>query len=82
MKRARIVWLIVALCLVVSGAIMCFASIKSLNYENCSDNLGEFLSDIVSHKLKTQNEDFNWAKVKPLYIQKPSITKPKELKNV
>ncbi|MBQ8886362.1 MAG: tRNA (adenosine(37)-N6)-threonylcarbamoyltransferase complex dimerization subunit type 1 TsaB [Candidatus Gastranaerophilales bacterium] len=57
-------------------------SIKSLNYENCSDNLGEFLSDIVSHKLKTQNEDFNWAKVKPLYIQKPSITKPKELKNV
>lgn len=57
-------------------------SIETLVYENSTDNLGEFLSDIVSFKLKTQNDDFNWAKVKPLYIQKPSITKPKELKNV
>lgn len=53
-------------------------SIETLVYENSTDNLGEFLSDIVSFKLKTQNDDFNWAKVKPLYIQKPSITKPKE----
>lgn len=57
-------------------------SIETLVYENCTDNLGEFLSDIVSSKLKSQNDDYNWAKVKPLYIQKPSITKPKELKNV
>ena len=57
-------------------------SIKALVYENCTDNLGEFLSDIVSNKLKTENDDFNWAKIKPLYIQKPSISKPKELKNV
>lgn len=57
-------------------------SIKALVYENCTDNLGLFLSDIVDIKLKTQNDDFNWAKVKPLYIQKPSISKPKELKNV
>ena len=56
-------------------------SIKNLNYENSEENLGLFLSKIVSEKL-VQNEDYNWAKVKPLYIQKPSITKPKELKNV
>ena len=57
-------------------------SVDTLVYENCTDNLGEFLSDIVSNRLLTQSDNFNWAKVKPLYIQKPSITKPKELKNV
>ena len=56
-------------------------SISNLNYEVSEGNLGLFLSEIVSEKL-TQNDDYNWAKVKPLYIQKPSITKPKELKNV
>ena len=56
-------------------------SISNLNYEVSEENLGLFLSEIVSEKL-TQNDDYNWAKVKPLYIQKPSITKPKELKNV
>ena len=34
------------------------------------------------YKIKNNNEDFHWAKAKPLYIQPPSITKPKELKNV
>ena len=56
-------------------------SISNLNYEVSEENLGLFLSEIVSEKL-TLNDDYNWAKVKPLYIQKPSITKPKELKNV
>ncbi len=42
MKRARKVWLIVALCLVVAGAIMCFASIKSLNYDFKKFNTAEF----------------------------------------
>lgn len=56
-------------------------NIQSINYEKCNDNLGLFLSEIVSMMLLDDNNDFNWAKIKPLYIQKPSITKPKELKN-
>jgi tRNA threonylcarbamoyladenosine biosynthesis protein TsaB len=57
-------------------------NITSLNYETYEGNLALFLSEIVSEKLQNTNDDFNWAKVKPLYIQKPSITKPKENKNV
>ncbi len=53
MKRARIVWLIVALCLVVSGAIMCFASIKSLNYDFKKLNTAEFKT-----KTYTVTDDF------------------------
>lgn len=58
------------------------SNIECFNFETYNDNLGLFLSDIVSEKLTKNTEDYNWAKVKPLYIQKPSITKPKELKNV
>ena len=56
--------------------------IDAINYETSSENLGIFLSDIVSAKLSDISVDYNWAKIKPLYIQKPSITKPKEIKNV
>ncbi len=55
-------------------------SIDNLNYETSDENLGLFLSEIVSEKLNL-DDDYNWAKVKPLYIQKPSITKPKVLIN-
>ncbi len=57
-------------------------NIDSVNYEISDYNLGLYLSEIVNNKLTLENDDFNWAKVKPLYIQKPSITKPKEIKNV
>jgi hypothetical protein len=40
-----------------------------------------YLAEITEEKLKTGN-NFNWAKVKPLYIQKPSITISKAVKNV
>ncbi len=54
------------------------AGINSLCYEDCSCDFGKFLSDIVNCKLTNEpNNDFHWAKVKPLYIQEPSITKPK-----
>lgn len=56
--------------------------IISLNYEAVDNNLGLYLSELVSHKLVNSQDDFHWAKVKPLYIQQPSITKPKEVKNV
>lgn len=55
-------------------------SIKSLNFEQQNDNLGLFLNNIVHNKVF--KDDYNWAKVKPLYIQPPSITKPKEKINV
>lgn len=55
--------------------------IQSINFEKSNDNLGLFLSEIINEKLNHNTDDYNWAKVKPLYIQKPSITKPKELKN-
>ncbi len=57
-------------------------NINSVNYENNDLLLGLYLSDIVEEKLLNSEEDFNREKVKPLYIQKPSITMPKELKNV
>ncbi len=56
--------------------------INSINYENLNNNLGLNLMSLVEEELKKSDNDYNWAKVKPLYIQKPSITKPKELKNV
>ena len=56
--------------------------IISLSYEAVDSNLGLYLSELVSIKLTNLQQDFHWAKLKPLYIQQPSITKPKELKNV
>ena len=53
-----------------------------IKYEEREDNLGLYLSSIVLNSLKNFGEDLNWAKVKPLYIQKPSISKPKEKTNV
>lgn len=57
-------------------------NIESYNYEMSQDNFAIYIANIVNEELKTDNNDFHWAKVKPLYIQPPSITKPKELKNV
>ena len=56
--------------------------IISLNYEAVDKNLGLYLSELVNYKLSNYQDDFHWAKVKPLYIQQPSITKPKEIKDV
>ena len=56
-------------------------NILSINYEQKDNRLGLILSEIVSERLLRNEEDYNWAKVKPLYIQKPSITKQKENKN-
>ena len=47
-----------------------------INYEAENYPLNEYLMNITCEKLinsKTPKEDFNWAKVKPLYIQPPSI---------
>lgn len=52
-------------------------SFDSLNYEDSDADLGRYLLEIAKEKLKT-DEDFNWAKLKPLYIQPPPITMPKK----
>lgn len=57
-------------------------NVNHIVYEENDEKLGEYLIDIVSKKLEKAEDDYNWAKVKPLYIQLPSITKPKEVKNV
>ncbi len=56
--------------------------IKSLQYELSNENFALYLNSIVQNRLKQSIDDYNWAKVKPLYLQKPSISKPKEKINV
>lgn len=57
-------------------------NIQSIQFEENDNDFGLYLSDIVYSELNNTKDDFHWAKVKPLYIQQPSISKPKELKNV
>ncbi len=56
--------------------------VKSINYLEHQENIGEYLFELT-YKTLTENkeENFSFAKLKPLYIQPPSISKPKE-KNV
>ncbi len=56
-------------------------NINSINFEENDEKLGLFLCETVEEMLKN-SDNYNWAEVKPLYIQKPSITKPKEIKYV
>lgn len=53
--------------------------ITSVNYEAGDYELGEYLAYFTYKKLQNSEEDFNWAKIKPLYIQPPSISKPKSV---
>ena len=48
-------------------------NIDAINYETGNYPLNEYLSRITFEKLKNNKDDFNWAKVRPLYIQPPSI---------
>ncbi len=57
-------------------------NIESIQYEENDKDFGLYLSEIVYKELKEEKNNFHWAKIKPLYIQQPSISKPKEQKNV
>ncbi len=57
-------------------------NIKAEEYENFEDKIGLYLSEITYNLLNSKDDYYHWAKVKPLYIQQPSITKPKEQNNV
>lgn len=48
-----------------------------INYEKQEYELGKFLAELTFKTIKNNPDDFNWAKIKPLYIQPPSISKPK-----
>lgn len=52
--------------------------IQSIDYEADDYELGEFLYHTVYQKL-CGNNDYHWAKAKPLYIQPPSISTPKKV---
>ena len=57
--------------------------IDSHNYEDNDNDIGLYLSDIVYEIINNNDEnEYHWAKVKPLYPQRPSITKPKDINNV
>lgn len=51
--------------------------ISATSYEEKEYELGKYLAKLTSDKLKKSDDNFNWAEVKPLYIQPPSISKPK-----
>ncbi len=51
--------------------------INSTNYEFSDYPLGEFLAYFVYKNIIDNKGDFHWAKLKPLYIQPPSISIPK-----
>lgn len=64
------------------GEFLALNAIQYIDYEDNDDNLGVYLSEITDKIFAESNDDLHWAKIKPLYIQPPSISKPKELKNV
>ena len=56
-------------------------NVKHICYEDNDENIVLYLLELVELKLQENKYDYNWAKVKPLYIQKPSITLPKVVIN-
>ncbi len=54
-------------------------SIPSFIYEKSDENMACNLIEITEKE--AVSSDCNWAKVKPLYIQPPSITLPKKINN-
>lgn len=54
--------------------------IEAVKFEDNQEKIGEYLSELTFKMLK-EGGDFNFALLKPLYIQPPSISKPK-VKNV
>lgn len=51
--------------------------INSVIYTDTNSDLGSCLAEIVIDKMK-KSDNYNWAGVKPLYLQKPSITVSKK----
>ncbi len=53
---------------------------ESTLYTQNDSQLGLYLAQLTEEKLRNEKDnEFYWAKLKPLYIQPPSITKKKEV---
>lgn len=52
-------------------------NIKTICYTDINKDLGKYLGELT-YKALTNSKDYHWAKVKPLYLQKPSITMPRK----
>lgn len=66
-------------CIIISDeAVQNFLAqkgVKTTLYKNFSDEIGLILNRLAFEKLKCG--DYHWAKLKPLYLQAPPISKPK-----
>lgn len=66
-------------CIIISDeAVQNFLAqkgVKTTLYKNFSDEIGLILNRLAFEKLK--RGDYHWAKLKPLYLQAPPISKPK-----
>ncbi len=65
-----------------TGGYLKRSNIEFLNYEQNDEKLGLYLMETVCKRLKSGSGKYNWADVKPLYLQPPSVSKPKEAGNV
>ena len=55
-------------------------SIEHVNYKAKNYDLGAFLNELANNFVKNNPDaDYNWAKLKPLYIQPPPVTVNKVL---
>ena len=52
-------------------------NIEAICYTDINEDLGKYLG-ILTNKALLLGKEFHWATVKPLYLQKPSITMPKK----
>ena len=54
------------------------AGLKCINFENIDENFGISLTKLTYEHLKQQSgENYKWYNLKPLYLQPPPITMPK-----
>ena len=51
--------------------------VDTICYTDINKDLGKYLGILTCQYLQQKGEH-HWAKVKPLYLQKPSITMPKK----
>ena len=52
-------------------------NVETVCYTDVNTDLGKYLGNLTYKKLQ-ENTNTHWATVKPLYLQKPSITMPKK----
>ena len=60
---------------IVSHDVLNEASVNTTVYTEVNADLGKYLNTIVQNKIsKAQNDEYIWAKLKPLYLQAPPVT--------